>query len=132
MHDPSLILPNINWMLEIISRIDRRIAKIDKPEDFIDSEFGLDMLDAICMMPLELGESVKRLEKADQGQFIQSNPQIPWKRIVATRNFIGHGYIELNEKVIFEICKNNIPEFKSELVRIIDRIITDDTLSTRE
>lgn len=130
MHDPSIILPNIKWMLQVVSRIERRISRISGPSDFVESEFGLDMLDAICMMLLELGESVKRLEKADQGQFIQSHPEVPWKKIVGTRNFIGHGYIELNERVIFEICKTHIPEFKMDLIRIIDKLNTDDTQFT--
>lgn len=127
MHDLNLIPENIKWMLEVISRIERRSAKINTVDDFTNSEFSLDMLDAICMMLLELGESVKRLEKVDQGRFIQSQTQVPWKKIVGTRNFIGHGYVELNQLIIFEICKTQIPEFKLMLKQIIEDFKTDNS-----
>ncbi len=50
------ILRQILWSTQTISR---RFAPITSPDDFLDSEAGMEKLDAICMQLIALGESVK-------------------------------------------------------------------------
>ena len=87
MSNDQRILDHLIWMAEAIDRIERRFGSIDTPQAFLSSDHGLDMLDAICMMLLELGESAKRIERLDQGDLFDRNPEIPWRKIIGIRNF---------------------------------------------
>jgi uncharacterized protein with HEPN domain len=122
MSDSSLVLEHLNWMIEAIERIERRFGSIDSPGDFLSSEHGLDMLDSICMMLLELGESAKRIERHDNGALYDRTPQIPWRKMIGIRNFLGHGYPDVNEMIIFDVCRNHIPTLKAGLIRLIDEL----------
>lgn len=119
MSNDQRILDHLVWMSEAIERIERRFGSIDTLQAFLSSEHGLDMLDAICMMLLELGESANRIERIDQGQLFDRNPEIPWRKIIGIRNFLGHGYPDVNEMIIFDVCRNHIPMLKLELTRQI-------------
>ncbi|MBI1323868.1 DUF86 domain-containing protein [bacterium] len=116
--DPR-ILDHLVWMAEAIGRIERRFGSIETPQAFLSDDHGLDMLDAICMMLLELGESAKRIERLDHGDLFDRNPEIPWRKIIGIRNFLGNGYPDVNEIIIFDVCRNHIPILKLELTRLI-------------
>jgi uncharacterized protein with HEPN domain len=124
MPDRRRTLDHLCWMIEAIGRIERRFATIDSPQAFLASDHGLDMLDAICMMLLELGESTKRIERLDQGALFARTPEIPWRKIIGTRNFLGHGYDDVNEAIIFDVCRHHLPALKLGLVRLIDELET--------
>ncbi|MCF6236740.1 MAG: hypothetical protein L3J70_10290 [Gammaproteobacteria bacterium] len=46
-----------------IERIERRFAPIESPDDFLDTEEGIDKLDAIFMILVATGESLKNIDK---------------------------------------------------------------------
>lgn len=63
MSDPALVREVLSQILMGARRIERRAASVIVPNDFLDSDAGLDKLDAICMMLIAIGESVKNLDK---------------------------------------------------------------------
>ncbi len=62
MSDRALLAEIISQILEGISKIERRFSGINSPEDFL-ADDGLDRLDAIGMMLIAIGESLKNFEK---------------------------------------------------------------------
>ena len=55
MSDIELIGEILTQITEASQRIERRFISITKPDDFLDSEDGVDRLDAICMMLIAIG-----------------------------------------------------------------------------
>ena len=50
MFDRPLASEILLQILMAAQRIDRRFAPIESPDEFLDSDDGLDRMDAICMM----------------------------------------------------------------------------------
>ena len=47
-----------------------------------------------------------------------ANPQIPWRRIIATRNRLVHGYLGIDNDTLWSIIQNDIPALLAELRKL--------------
>ena len=108
-------------MREAGKRIERRFSTIQAPEDFLATENGLDRLDAICMMLIAIGESLKNLDKITSGTLLCEYPEVDWKGAKGARDIISHHYFDLNAEVVFGICQDDM----KVLVATVERIIRD-------
>lgn len=45
----------------------------------------------------------------------EDNPQIPWRMIIATRNRLIHGYLGIDDDVLWNIIDMDIPELLESL-----------------
>lgn len=115
MSDPALIKEILSQMLTAIQRIDRRVSGISMPNDFVTSNEGTDMLDAISMMLIALGESCKHLDKLTNGELLARYPEMDWKGVKGIRDVISHHYFDINAEIVFAVCKKNIPSLRSIL-----------------
>jgi uncharacterized protein with HEPN domain len=88
--------------------IQQRILPITSPDDFTQTEAGLEKLDAICMQLIALGESVKNLDKATGGELLARYPQIEWKKIMGMRDIISHHYFDMDAEIVFTVCDEYI------------------------
>jgi len=70
MFDVELVLEILSQILEAGKRIERRFAPVKDSNDFLTTDDGLDRLDAICMMLIAIGESLKNLDKLTSGQLL--------------------------------------------------------------
>ena len=50
------------------------------------------------------------------------NPEIPWRRIIATRNRIIHGYLGIDDNIIWNIITEEIPDFLDLLQKLKNKI----------
>lgn len=105
----------IRQMLHATQVVQRRFAPITAPADFVNSDEGLDRLDAICMQLIALGESTKNLDKVTDGTLLSRHPEIEWRRLMGMRDFLSHHYFDLNEEVVFNVCQVHIPRLAREL-----------------
>ena len=48
----------------------------------------------------------------------QANPQIPWRRMIATRNRLVHGYLGIDNDTLRSIIQNDIPALLPELRKL--------------
>lgn len=46
-------------------------------------------------------------------------PSVPWKPIIGFRNISIHEYIGVNMRLVWEIAKNDLPELKEKMRRIL-------------
>jgi uncharacterized protein with HEPN domain len=99
--------------------IQRRFAPIEAPADFTTSDEGLDRLDAICMQLIAVGESVKNLDKVTSGVLLPRYPNTEWRRLMGMRDFLSHHYFDLNEEVVYNVCRKHIPELQLEIARML-------------
>ena len=63
--DKSTTIELIDFILESIRLINRRFKSIKSCDDFLDSDEGLDKLDAISMRIQAIGEALKNLYKRE-------------------------------------------------------------------
>ncbi len=43
---------------------------------------------------------------------------LKWKKIIAFRNILAHEYFGVNEKIIWDVCKNKLTELKVECEKL--------------
>ena len=70
--------------------------------------------DAVMMNFIIIGEAVKNIFE----QVRENHPQVEWKEIMAMRNILVHEYWGINEGVVWDSIKNDLPELKEILSRI--------------
>ncbi len=78
---------NRDLALEILSQIFRsaktvikRFEPIQSAEYFVNSEAGVEKLDAICMQLIAIGESLKNLDKVTKSSLLKKYQQVDWKK----------------------------------------------------
>lgn len=60
-----------------ITRLQERTVQIHTVHDFLSSPFGMEKLDAACMVILAIGEAVKTLDKLTDKQLLPTYPSSP-------------------------------------------------------
>ncbi len=67
---------------------------------------------------LVIGEESKKLSKELKADY----PAIPWRLLSGTRNFLAHEYRDLNQQLIFDIIKKDLPSLKSAVISMFDKV----------
>ena len=49
----------------------------------------------------------------------ESHPEIQWRRIIATRNRLAHGYLGMDDDVIWDIIQTDIPKLLTGLRKLL-------------
>lgn len=109
MFDREFVSEILSQILEASRRIERRSAAIRTADDFLANEEGIDKLDAICMMLIAIGESLKNLDKITEGKLLVTHPEIDWKGAKGIRDIISHHYFDLNAEIVFSVCMDRLP-----------------------
>lgn len=63
-----------------------------------------------------IGEASKRLPKGLRDRY----PEIPWKGMAGMRDRIIHGYDDVDYQIVWGVVKNDIPEIKPRIQKILD------------
>ena len=67
--------------------------------------------DAVIRQLEIIGEAANRISK----DFLKDNPNFPLKEAISMRNFLIHGYDEVNIKVVWKTIQEDIPLLKKSL-----------------
>jgi uncharacterized protein with HEPN domain len=81
VRDKELAMEVLSQIEEAAAKIVARFQAIDLVADFTDSPAGIDKMDAICMMLIVIGESLKNLDKITGGTLLPQYPEVDWKKI---------------------------------------------------
>ena len=63
--------------------------------------------------------------------FQQSHPETPWKMVKGMRNYIVHEYFQIDDIVVWDVVKNNIPELREQVVRYLTETNWDEWKQTK-
>lgn len=118
MFDKELANEILSQIIAAATRIVRRSTGIRQSDDFLDSDEGLDKLDAICMMLITIGESLKNLDRVTDGKLLSNYPEVDWKGAKGMRDIISHHYFDLNADLVFSICQDRIPGLIKTITKI--------------
>ena len=75
-------------------------------------------IDACIRQISIIGEASNKLSKNLHFKY----SQLPWPEIIALRNVVIHEYFGLDITIIWKIIHENIPEFKKQVLLIIDEM----------
>ncbi len=109
MRDRELVIEVLRQIEEAAAKNITRFQSIHQVSDFTDSPAGVDKMDAICMMLIVIGESLKKLDKITDGVLLPQYPEVDWKKAKGMRDIITHHYTDISAETIFHTCKDKIP-----------------------
>ena len=52
-------------------------------------------------------------------QVREEHPDIPWRRIVGTRNRVAHGYLGIDDDVVWDVIQTDVPDLLPKLRRVL-------------
>ena len=58
-----------------------------------------------------MGEAVNRLSE----DFLVAHPEIPWNKMIASRNALIHGYDQIDDQIVWNIASQILPGLKEQL-----------------
>lgn len=104
-------------LLQILHELKLALSFIDGVtlEQFADDDLRQH---AVSMAVAQVGEHVKKLSK----QFVASQPDVAWKAIAGTRDWIVHDYGNLDFKEIYQSVVNEGPKIINIVSQAIDRM----------
>ncbi|MCS6843927.1 MAG: DUF86 domain-containing protein [Caldilineales bacterium] len=118
--DPLLVHQVLASIATAIERIERRFRGIERAEDFLASDEGIDRLDGITMMLIAIGEQVKQLERVSDVNLAHRFPEVDWKGAKGIRDFLSHHYFFLDAEVIFDVCQNKLGSLKRAITALLE------------
>lgn len=95
-------------------------ANLQSKDEWLGSSSGMQKLAANCMLIEALGEYVKKVDKRAGMEFLNQRPEIPWREVMSMRNHIAHGYLEIDDKYVFSVIKNDLSPLLEAIEYLID------------
>ena len=126
MHNKALILEVLRKIEEAAEKIVNRFQTIHQVSDFTDSSAGIEKMDAICMMLIVIGESLKNLDKITGETLLPRYTKVDWKKAKGMRDILTHHYADINAEAVFNTCKEKIPLLLETIQKITRDIRTAD------
>lgn len=87
-------------------------TKDKSQEEFLDSA---ETQDAVMRRLSIIGEASKNISPALR----EKHSRINWKAIVGLKNVLVHEYFGVDMKVIWHIAKDDVPNLKSEILKML-------------
>jgi uncharacterized protein with HEPN domain len=107
-HDPLIRFRHmLDYAREAVQMAgERTSAEIEK-----NRQLGLALIHLVELV----GEAASQVPRDIQTQY----PQIPWPKIISTRNRLIHGYDYVDYDILFDTIKNDLPPLIEALANIL-------------
>ena len=103
MYDKKLTLDVLKQLHKASETILERFRPIKSVLDYTESPEGMEKLDAVCMLLIAIGESLKQLDKITNCVLLSEYPEIEWKKVKGLRDIISHQYFDVNAEAIYDV-----------------------------
>ena len=101
------------YLSDIVTAIDRILEYTAAGrQTFLDDRLTQD---AVVRNIEILGEAARHVSDATR----QANPQIPWNKIVGTRDRVIHGYFRVDLDIIWEVVATELPRLRSHVAALL-------------
>ena len=71
--------------------------------------------DAVYHNLIVLGEAAGRMPES----YIHNHPEIPWQKMVSTRNALVHGYDVIDDRIVWKITTDILPGLLPQLKALL-------------
>ncbi len=105
-------LKNIIWAIE---KIEKSLINIDTLEMMVQNE---EKFDSIIVKLMNIGESAYNISDELKNKF----PEADWDGMYKMRNIIAHSYHSIDESIVWDIIKNELPSDKIKIQNILDKL----------
>ena len=109
----------LEQIIESIELIISRCENINDGNDFLLSPDNMMRFDSCVMRLQAIGEQIGKLLKEDNCPFDQY-PEIPWVAAYDMRNFISHEYANIDEAIVFDVIKEDLPRMQEAVKKILN------------
>ena len=99
-------------ILEAIDKIQQYLGEM-RFEEFADSDM---VIDAVVRELEIIGEASRNLSD----DFREQHSNAPLRDATDMRNILIHEYFDVNKKVVWDTCKNNLPQFRGFVTELLD------------
>lgn len=93
---------------------------VDVFKDLPKTVSGMKTLSADCMLIQAIGEEFKKIDKYTESKLLPLRPEIPWKQVKGMRDFIAHGYFDINIDMVEDVIKNDLKPLEQAVDFFID------------
>ena len=122
MSDDKLLLAVIKQTYDAAQKVINRFEPVPTVDCFTDSLAGMEKLDAICMVIIAIGESIKNIDKITEKKLLPQYPGIDWKGVMGMRDIISHHYFDVDAEEVFWVCENEMEPLAKTLLKMIGDI----------
>ncbi len=122
MYDKSLVQDILNQILNATRTIQDRFSPIGTVDDFTNTPAGMEKLDAICMLVIAIGESLKNLDKITERSLLAKYTTVDWKGAMGMRDIITHHYFDIDAEQIFWVCKNQMIPLAKTIKQMLEEM----------
>ncbi len=104
----------LQHILESIGKIEIYLQNVD----YAKFQNNSMLIDAVVRNVEVIGEAANNLTR----EFRSNTTQIEWRKIIATRNRIIHGYATVDLEIIWNITQNDLGNLKTEIEKILENL----------
>lgn len=99
---------NLRAILEAVEKIEGFVSGFNDANELYGSVRDFD---AVMMNFVVIGEMTERLSQ----EIRDKNKNVDWPKIKSFRNIIAHDYFGIDAEEVWQIIKNDLPEFKKQV-----------------
>ncbi len=120
MHKEKLVKEILSQIEEAIETIKSRFEPVNSVDYFLDTSYGKEKLDSICMLFIAIGESLKNIDKLTDKKLLNQYTQIDWKAIKGMRDVLSHHYFDINAEAVYDVCTEDLDTLHMVIKEMID------------
>ncbi|OIP85250.1 hypothetical protein AUK04_01350 [Candidatus Roizmanbacteria bacterium CG2_30_33_16] len=107
----------LNHILEAIINIEDYVKNLTSSDDLIKDK---KTRDAVLRSFQVIGEATNNLDE----NFLVSNTEIEWEKVIGMRNFIIHEYFGVDLEIVWDTIKDDLPMFKENIKKLLQKILS--------
>lgn len=108
----------LEQIVESIDLVIERCENIHTANEFLLSPDNVMKFDSCVMRLQAIGEQIGKILKEDNCPF-DNFPDIPWVAAYDMRNFISHEYASIDETIVFDVIKEDLPRMKEAVEKML-------------
>lgn len=112
------IKDRLEQIAESIELVISRCENVNEPNEFLLSPDSMMKFDSCVMRLQAIGEQIGKILKEDNCPF-DKYPEIPWLAAYDMRNFISHEYANVDEMIVFDVIKEDLPRMQEVVKKIL-------------
>ena len=112
------IKDRLEQISESIDLIISRCENVHSANEFLLSPDNVMKFDSCVMRLQAIGEQIGKILKEENCPF-GKYPEIPWLAAYDMRNFISHEYANVDEEIVFDVIKEDLPRMQKAVKEIL-------------
>ena len=105
-----------------IITLQERMVQVHSVDDFLLSPWGMEKLDAACMVLIAIGEEIKTLDKLTDKKLLPTYPSIEWKKVMGVRDVMAHHYFHVDAEEVYSIVKSDLDPLRIAIKYFLDSL----------